>query len=115
MNCMRCGKEMQSITNGEYFCSDCKLGFNDLVYRPQSCDMPLPQGFGMQYGWVCPKCGRVNAPHISQCPCNSHSNTYSSGTVTEPSDVNTTYTNTPIEPKYKITSTGEIKRTTTYD
>lgn len=31
MNCMRCGKEMQSTTNGEYFCSDCGLGFNDAV------------------------------------------------------------------------------------
>ena len=20
-------------------------------------------------GWVCPKCDRVNAPHINQCPC----------------------------------------------
>ena len=28
---------------------------------------------------------------------------------------NAKYTNTPIESKYKITSTGEIKRTTTYD
>jgi hypothetical protein len=22
-----------------------------------------------QYGWVCPLCGRANAPWISQCPC----------------------------------------------
>ena len=21
-------------------------------------------------GWVCPKCGQVNAPWISSCPCN---------------------------------------------
>ena len=112
---MRCGAEMRSTTGGNYVCDKCCFAVNDLVYRPQSCDMPLPQGFGMQYGWICPKCGRVNAPHVSQCPCNNYSNTYSSGTVTEPSDVNTTYTNTPIESKYKITSTGEIKRTTTYD
>ena len=22
-----------------------------------------------QYGWVCPICGKVNAPWLSQCPC----------------------------------------------
>lgn len=25
--------------------------------------------FPPQMGWECPKCGRVNAPWISECPC----------------------------------------------
>jgi hypothetical protein len=24
-----------------------------------------------KYGWVCPKCGKVNAPWISSCDCNT--------------------------------------------
>ncbi len=20
-------------------------------------------------GWECPKCGKINAPHVNQCPC----------------------------------------------
>ena len=24
------------------------------------------------YGWICPECGRVNAPHIDTCPCSEH-------------------------------------------
>lgn len=23
----------------------------------------------MQYGWICPKCGRANAPWSATCPC----------------------------------------------
>lgn len=35
MNCPKCGKEMiaESTLNGNYYCSACRLGLNDLVYR----------------------------------------------------------------------------------
>lgn len=69
MNCMICGSEMINTTSGNYYCPKCNMRVNDLVYRPQNCDMPLPQGFGMAYGWVCPKCGKVLAPWMSECLC----------------------------------------------
>jgi len=38
------------------------------------------------YGWVCPKCGRVNALHVDACPCSEHKD----------------YWNQPIYPELKI-------------
>ncbi len=71
MNCVKCGAEMQSITSGSYYCTKCNVLMNDLVYRPQNCDLPMPQGFGEQKGWVCPVCGQGLAPWVSCCPCMS--------------------------------------------
>ena len=39
----------------------------------------------MTYGWVCPVCGKVNAPWASQCTCNGklqapYGPTYNTGT-----------------------------------
>lgn len=36
-----------------------------------NCDMPLPQGFGKQEGWICPVCGRGVAPWVDYCLCQS--------------------------------------------
>ena len=69
MNCMRCGAEMTNTTGGNYTCPKCGMGFNDLVYRHQNYNMPLPGGFSMEYGWVCPKCGKALAPWKSECDC----------------------------------------------
>ena len=69
MNCIRCGAEMNSTTGGNHTCPKCSMEVNDLVYRPQNCDMPLPQDFGKKKGWICPVCGRGVAPWMSFCPC----------------------------------------------
>ena len=80
MNCMRCGAEMTNTTGGNYICSKCGMGVNDLVYRPQNCDMPMPGDFSLQHGWVCPKCGRVLAPWKSECDC--YCNTINKNNIT---------------------------------
>lgn len=71
MKCTRCGAEMGNINGGDYVCPRCGKMVNDLVYRPQSCDIPLSQGFSKQEGWICPVCGQGVAPWMSFCPCKS--------------------------------------------
>ena len=71
MQCLRCGKEMQNTTGGNYHCPSCNMAVNDLMYRPSTCDIPMPHGFGEQKGWICPVCGRGVAPWTSFCPCQS--------------------------------------------
>lgn len=69
MQCIRCGREMEVTTGGNYHCPSCDHAVNDLVYRPSNCDRPMPQGFGKQEGWICPVCGRGVAPWVNSCPC----------------------------------------------
>ena len=104
MQCIRCGKEMVNTTGGNYHCPSCNMAVNDLVYRPSNCDIPMPQGFGEQKGWICPVCGRGVAPWVDYCPCQIDRNiTYVSGT--------NAYTNLDTEAfhKYANTNCEELK------
>lgn len=87
MNCMRCGAEMNNTTGGNYTCPRCGMGVNDLVYRPQNCDMPLPQDFGKKEGWICPVCGRGLAPWVDACPCKNDAGVTRTTTTTNPEDI----------------------------
>lgn len=69
MNCTICGKKMDYTGFGNYRCPECSHAISDLVNRPSNCDIPIPQGFGKQEGWICPVCGRGVAPWADVCPC----------------------------------------------
>lgn len=104
MQCIRCGKEIVNTTGGNYHCPSCNMAVNDLVYRPSNCDMPMPQGFGEQKGWICPVCGRGVAPWVDYCPCQINRGiTFASGTGT--------YTSLDAKEfeKYATTNCEELK------
>jgi predicted amidophosphoribosyltransferase len=82
MQCIRCGKEMVNTMGGNYHCPSCGFAVNDLMYRPSNCDIPMPQGFGKQEGWICPVCGRGVAPWVDMCPCQGSEMQIAYGTST---------------------------------
>lgn len=90
MQCIRCGKEMEAMTGGNYHCPSCGHAVNDLVNRPSNCYMPMPQGFGKQEGWICPVCGRGVAPWVNYCPCQESEMkiTYGTSTATNNEELN---------------------------
>ena len=63
--CAKCGGYF-SVTKQTAYCPECEKSNLEKV---SNCDMPLPQGFGEQKGWICPVCGRGVAPWTSYCPC----------------------------------------------
>ena len=90
--CWICGKEMVNTLGGNYHCPTCGVGVNDLVFRPSNCDIPMPQGFGEQKGWICPVCGRGVAPHVDVCPCRKDAGVINVTTTTETVDLSKYYT-----------------------
>ena len=100
--CARCGKYF-SVTRQTDYCPECEY---PNMHKASNCDMPAPQGFGEQKGWICPVCGRGVAPWVDYCPCQINKNiTWVTGTGT------TTYTNLDAKEfeKYATTNCEELK------
>lgn len=38
------------------------------INTPHKIDNTTPFSFGGNYGWICPKCGRVYSPFTHMCP-----------------------------------------------
>ena len=79
--CPKCGSKTEikradslSYTSNppcyRYKCNNC----GEYFYSTINCDTPS-EGFGTYFanhskdkGWECPKCGRIFAPYVSECP-----------------------------------------------
>lgn len=104
MRCLICGTEMKNTTGGNYDCPNCGHMSMGQLNTPSNCDIPMPQGFGKQEGWICPVCGRGVAPWVDCCPCQINRNiTWASGTGT--------YTNLDAKEfeKYATTNCEDLK------
>lgn len=73
MRCSVCDAVVMTITNGNYYCPTCHS-----FYEFKNCDMPFPHV--VQYGWICPRCGKVNSPDARSCDCSSGGATITTNT-----------------------------------
>ena len=68
------------------------LGIPKVGDWPPSHKITDPLPGNMNYGWICPKCGKVNAPHRDFCDCSgglSPNIIYCNGTGNNPNPVPT--------------------------
>ena len=71
-----------------------------------------PQTPNVQYGWACPRCGKINAPWVNQCTCHRESNVVWGSTTTNNPNINIKSGNIAIDKDSISTYTihnGEIK------
>ena len=82
MKCWKCQNEMINTIGGNYYCPNCDFSLHDLVYRGFPINsFPQEEIVPYQYGWICPKCGRVYAPGTVMCSfCGNGSYTITYGT-----------------------------------
>ena len=67
--CTKCGSYFVSDKQTDH-CPRCEhQNYNANGFS--NCDIPMPNCFGEQKGWICPVCGRGVAPWTSYCPCQS--------------------------------------------
>lgn len=99
-NCVKCGRYFETSKQTDY-CSECERS------KIVTSDMPLPQGFGKQEGWICPVCGRGLSPWTSFCPCQSDFKiTYGTSTG---GDVDLSEYQDMMDRIQKVLDEGEIK------
>ena len=77
--CAKCGGYF-SVTKQTAFCPECERSNMNQV---SNCDIPMPQGFGKQEGWICPVCGRGVAPWVDYCSCQGSEMKITYGTSTD--------------------------------
>ena len=93
--CKACGKVWSAHSDRE------------AVHPAFSCSALINDYFGAQTGWICPKCGKVLAPWMSECDCYLKT-TAPAGTKTETGTVPSTGGNIAISTKDSATSTATI-------
>ena len=77
MYCKKCGKE----ANWFYYINSTFMGCTHCYYaQPQASYTVVP---APQYGWTCPKCGRIHAPFITGCHYCNNANFDNTKTSTE--------------------------------
>lgn len=81
MRCSVCDVVVMTMTGRNYYCPTCHS-----FYEFKNCDMPFPHV--VQYGWICPRCGKVNSPDTHSCDCSSGETTITTGsTISVPDDI----------------------------
>lgn len=90
MRCSVCNAVVMTMTGGNYYCPTCHS-----FYEFKNCDMPFPHV--VRYGWICPRCGKVNSPDTHSCDCSSGETTITKGsTISVPDDIKISLSGTII-------------------
>lgn len=89
LECQACGdiveiynernKPTHMVDNNEYVTLPYRPSQINGLYNPDESHIPSY----VQYGWVCPLCGRSLAPHVDSCPCSQNIKITFASTQTE--------------------------------